>query len=300
MRPSRRVSHRLDDCAGTGTVANSGLRTTESRTVRADDAEATELVEEHLRKGSFSARGYDRVRRIARTDCGPRVGERSASSSIMCMEALMLRARRNLLLGERPVIPGGDAEAYVAALAGLPGMSSSRLSKLLDGMPLTALAWQRESRQAPADPGRRFLRSARATDVAEVAARYRRAGAGSCSAGRAAIRPRSSGDPRHLRSCSPPASPPCSARPRPSPSSGPAPRRPTGAESQPRSVWHSPRRAWSSSRASHVGIDGAAHTGALRASGPTAARPPQSSAPGSMWCIRHRALISGTEWRAGS
>jgi len=74
------------------------------------------------------------------------------------------------------LIPGGDAEAHVAALAGLPGMSSARLSKLLDGIH-PAQAWQSvKAGKHCADPGRRFRRSARATDVAEVAARYRRAG----------------------------------------------------------------------------------------------------------------------------
>jgi DNA processing protein len=70
-----------------------------------------------------------------------------------------------------------DAEACAAALAGLPGMSASRLSALLHGTD-PALAWQavRDGKHL-GDPQRRFAIPARATDVAAVGARYRRAGA---------------------------------------------------------------------------------------------------------------------------
>jgi len=65
---------------------------------------------------------------------------------------------------------------HAAALAGLPGMTPVRLSKLLDGFS-PALAWQAVRAGAhPADPRRRFMASARVTDEDEVGARYDRAG----------------------------------------------------------------------------------------------------------------------------
>jgi DNA processing protein len=70
------------------------------------------------------------------------------------------------------------AGAYAAALAGLERMSATRLSKLLAGTHPT-LAWQAvKAGKHPCDPQRQFRASARATDVSTVAARYRRAGAG--------------------------------------------------------------------------------------------------------------------------
>ncbi len=74
------------------------------------------------------------------------------------------------------MIGPGDTEAHAAALAGLTGMTSSRLSKLLDGMgpPPAWLAVRAGAH--PADRERRFVAPARATDIAGVAASYRRAG----------------------------------------------------------------------------------------------------------------------------
>ena len=69
-----------------------------------------------------------------------------------------------------------SAAAHAAALAGLPGMRPVRLAGLLEGVP-PADAWEAvRSGSHPADPGRRFTRSARATHVDEVGERYRRAG----------------------------------------------------------------------------------------------------------------------------
>jgi DNA processing protein len=69
-----------------------------------------------------------------------------------------------------------ESRAHAAALAGLPGMTPVRLSKLLDGFS-PALAWQAvRAGTHPADPRRKFMASARLTDVDEVGARYDRAG----------------------------------------------------------------------------------------------------------------------------
>ncbi len=69
-----------------------------------------------------------------------------------------------------------SAAAHAAALAGLPGMHPVRLAGLLDRMPPTD-AWEAvRSGTHPADPRRRFTRSARATHVDEVGERYLRAG----------------------------------------------------------------------------------------------------------------------------
>jgi DNA processing protein len=69
-----------------------------------------------------------------------------------------------------------DVEAHAAALAGLPGMTPVRLAKALDGFQPTT-AWRAiRAGIHPADPRRKFLPSARKTDVREVADRYVRSG----------------------------------------------------------------------------------------------------------------------------
>ncbi len=171
------------------------------------------------------------------------------------------------------MIPGGDAEAYAAALAGLPGMSSARLSKLLDGI-RPALAWQLvKAGKHCADPGRRFRRSARATDVAEVAARYRRAGVRLLLRGESDYPSALLGDPTApavLFSTGEPAVLGSSA---------------AVAIIGTRSATAYGRRVAAEMGVALAeegvvvvsglarGIDGAAHTGAMRASGPAAARP---------------------------
>jgi len=61
--------------------------------------EATELIEEHLRIGLLSARGYDRVRRIART-VADLSGGADRIELLHVREALLLRSQRNLIVGE--------------------------------------------------------------------------------------------------------------------------------------------------------------------------------------------------------
>ncbi len=69
-----------------------------------------------------------------------------------------------------------EAQVSAAGLAGLPGMTPVRLSKLLDGFP-PGLAWKAvRAGTHPADPQRKFAAPARTTDLDEVGARYRRAG----------------------------------------------------------------------------------------------------------------------------
>jgi magnesium chelatase family protein len=96
-----RVASARRIAAQRGTVANSCLRTTALTRFAPMTTEASELVEEHLRKGLLSARGYDRVRRIARTvaDLG---GGAEQIELLHVREALLLRSQRNLLLGEDP------------------------------------------------------------------------------------------------------------------------------------------------------------------------------------------------------
>lgn len=69
-----------------------------------------------------------------------------------------------------------DDQTHAAAIAGLPGMTPVRLSKVLDGFhPVTALKALRAGAH-PADPARKFGGAARKTDVREVEERYSRAG----------------------------------------------------------------------------------------------------------------------------
>ena len=84
-----------------GTGANSDLRAADLAQVAPMTRQATHLIEEHLRKGLLTARGYDRVRRIARTVADLGGGGESVESDHV-MEALLLRSQRNLLLGENP------------------------------------------------------------------------------------------------------------------------------------------------------------------------------------------------------
>jgi DNA processing protein len=77
---------------------------------------------------------------------------------------------------ERPVPAAGERQVHAAGLAGLPGMTPVRLSKLLDGFD-PVLAWKAvRAGTHPADPQRRFLAPARNIDLSEVEARHRRAG----------------------------------------------------------------------------------------------------------------------------
>lgn len=65
-----------------------------------------------------------------------------------------------------------EVGAHAAALAGLPGMTPVRLAKITDGFS-SVTAWSAlRAGTHPADPGRRFLSTARATDVDEVSRRY--------------------------------------------------------------------------------------------------------------------------------
>jgi DNA processing protein len=69
------------------------------------------------------------------------------------------------------------SEAHAAALAGLPGMTAVRLAKLLDGVAPTE-AWQAVLRGShPADPRRKFTAAARVVDVEQVAGAYAGLGA---------------------------------------------------------------------------------------------------------------------------
>lgn len=72
--------------------------------------------------------------------------------------------------------PVGAAQAHAAALAGLPGMTPSRLARILDGFcPATALTAVRAGAH-PADRNRRFAEDAARVDVGEVARRHAREG----------------------------------------------------------------------------------------------------------------------------
>ena len=65
-----------------------------------------------------------------------------------------------------------DVESHAAALAGLPGMTPVRLAKILDGFH-PRLAWHALRAGAhPADPRRRFLGSARDADVEKIGSTY--------------------------------------------------------------------------------------------------------------------------------
>ncbi len=167
----------------------------------------------------------------------------------------------------------GEAEVYAAALAGLPGMTSSSLSKLLGGM-RPPLAWLAVKAGAhPSDRGRRFAAPARATDVTAVGARYRRVGARVLLAGGAGYPPALEGDPT-----APPALF-CLGEP------GALETSPTVAIVGTRSATAYGRRVAAEMGVALAeegvvvvsglarGIDSAAHVGALRASTPTAAPP---------------------------
>ncbi len=68
-----------------------------------------------------------------------------------------------------------SARAHAAALAGLRGMTPVRLARLLGGLSAEH-AWEAlRAGTHPGDPRRRFIASARATDVEEVGERYVRA-----------------------------------------------------------------------------------------------------------------------------
>ncbi|MHB1516790.1 MAG: DNA-processing protein DprA [Acidimicrobiales bacterium] len=69
-----------------------------------------------------------------------------------------------------------ERAAHVAALAGLPGMTPVRLTRLLDGFS-PKVAWEMVRAGAhPGDRKRRFLRGAEDVEVAAVASRYATAG----------------------------------------------------------------------------------------------------------------------------
>jgi magnesium chelatase family protein len=96
-----RVALARQFAAQRGSGANSDLQAADLAHVAPMTRAATKLVEKHLRKGRLTARGYDRVRRIARTvaDLG---GGGACIESEHVSEALLLRSQRNLLLGENP------------------------------------------------------------------------------------------------------------------------------------------------------------------------------------------------------
>ncbi len=81
-----------------GTVANSGLGAAGLAQFAPMSTDASDLVEERLRNGSLSARGYHRVRRIART-IADLDGGGDRIESVHVWEALLLRSRRAILLG---------------------------------------------------------------------------------------------------------------------------------------------------------------------------------------------------------
>jgi DNA processing protein len=69
-----------------------------------------------------------------------------------------------------------DLQVHAAALAGLPGMTPVRLAKLLDGFS-PVVAWKMVRAGAhPRDPQRKFAGPARRTEVEEVGTLYDRAG----------------------------------------------------------------------------------------------------------------------------
>ena len=85
--------------------------------------------------------------------------------------------------------------AHAAALAGLPGMTPVRLSRITDGFtPVTAWRALRAGAH-PGDPHRRFTAAARMTEVEEVAARYRGAGVAVLVPGDEGYPTRLEGDP---------------------------------------------------------------------------------------------------------
>jgi len=97
--------------------------------------------------------------------------------------------------GTAPFAALGDDQTYAAALAGLPGMTPVRLSKVLDGFqPATAMKALRVGAH-PADPARKFGAAARKTDVREVEERYSRAGVQVLLPNRAGFPSRLIGDP---------------------------------------------------------------------------------------------------------
>jgi magnesium chelatase family protein len=96
---SARVAAARRFAAHRGTDANSGLRLARLAQFAPMSKEATELIEEHLRIGLLSARGYDRVRRIART-VADLSGGADRIELLHVREALLLRSQRNLIVGE--------------------------------------------------------------------------------------------------------------------------------------------------------------------------------------------------------
>jgi DNA processing protein len=171
------------------------------------------------------------------------------------------------------VISASDPEAHVAALAGLPGMTTGRLSALLEGTH-PVLAWRSvRAGKHSADPDRRFVASARATDVGTVEARYRRAGV------RLLLRGRPDYPAALVEDPTAPAVLFCRGEPTVFDSFA------TVAIVGTRSATAYGRRVAAEMGVALAeegvvvvsglarGIDSAAHTGALRASGPEAARP---------------------------
>ncbi|MGH9208741.1 MAG: DNA-processing protein DprA, partial [Acidimicrobiales bacterium] len=94
-----------------------------------------------------------------------------------------------------PMAALSEDQTHAAALAGLPGMTPVRLSKVLDGFqPVTALKALRAGTH-PADPARKFSAAARKTDVREVEGWYSRAGVQVLLPGRAGYPSMLIGDP---------------------------------------------------------------------------------------------------------
>jgi magnesium chelatase family protein len=97
-----RVSLARLEAAARGFTSNAAIPASVLEDTVPMDTRAAAILERRLRCGSLSARGFHRVRRVARTiadldRAGPIVGERQVA------EALSLRAGRSALLGDVPI-----------------------------------------------------------------------------------------------------------------------------------------------------------------------------------------------------
>ena len=129
--------------------------------------DAAALLERRLRSGSLSARGFHRVRRVARTigdldRCGPLVGTRQVA------EALSLREARSALLVGRTfvTIPPGSSSHPVCSLAAEKGGPYSWFYGGTAGTPhaLPAPLGRRRSSQPADRPPHRTGRAQRVPD----------------------------------------------------------------------------------------------------------------------------------------
>ncbi len=94
---AKRVAAARQLAAHRGVLSNAELagRALEEVSLTTD---ALQIIERRVRSGSLSARGYDRVRRLART-LADLDGAATVVSEIHVQEALLLRSRRDTLLG---------------------------------------------------------------------------------------------------------------------------------------------------------------------------------------------------------